>query len=360
MTIRAPLITRIERRPPPLHEVTGFSRLQNLLKSQDKQFGGAGQWKAYDWPNPILRADSLYLASYLRQREGSSPNPTLYKGLDKQFAGPGQWKSYDYPNPRGYEYPISLRTWVDSLKVNLRFQDKQFAGFGQWKSYDYPNPLIPGRANSLLTWTQSLNQTTLTAVAAPFRPIDWIVPRGYSRNESLGWVNQVIRTQVQSPFNPRDWPIPLGAKFPTDLLTWISQTKLNLIGKDQFFYGARGPVYDYPNPRGYEFSIQLRTIAQGFTMLDLIPPAVIIIPPVVVPPVPPGGTSHKKRYRRLKKLKERKIPEPQEVIVELTEPVEHQTLEQVLTDMRKAGFDIKEQEEEDDMLVLTFILKSLH
>jgi len=321
MTLRAPLITRIERPRPPLHEVTGPTRLTTLLKGQDKQFAGSGQWKSYDWPNPTLRADSRYLASYLRPREGSPLNIALLKGQDKQFGGFGQWKTYDYPNPRGYEYPVSLRTWTDLLKLNLRGQDKQFADFGQWKSYDYPNPQIPRRPVDLLTWIESGNALTTGTVQSPFNQRDWPNPKGYTRNELLGWFKSgnSLFVPVQFPLNQRDWP----------------------------------------NPRGYEFGIQLRTFAQGFTMLDLIPPAVIIIPPVVQPPVPPGGTSHKKRFRRLKRLKERKIPDPKEVIVELTEPVEHQTLQQVLLEMERAGFDIQEQEEEDDALVLTFILKTL-
>lgn len=79
--------------------------------------------------------------------------------------------------------------------------------------------------------------------------------------------------------------------------------------------------------------------------------------PVV--PVPPGGTSHKKRLR-LKKQKRFDVP-PQnnEVIVELTSPVPVATLQQVMSEMEQAGFDIIETEDEDDVLVLTFMLKTL-
>lgn len=232
----------------------------------------------------------------------------------------------DWPNPRGYQYPSSLLTWADPLKILLRGQDKQFASPGQWKIYDYPNPQQPRRSIDSLSWTVSGNSLT---------------------------------TVVQSPFRLSDWPVPLGAAFSSDLRGWLLSVRLGLIGTDKFFYGNRGPSYDYPNPRGYEFSVQLRGYTQSFGMLDVIPPHVDIIPPPPAVETPPGGTSHKKRHRRLKKLKERRIPEPQSIVVELPEPVEHQTLMQVLSEMGAAGFDIIGTEEEDDALVLTFMIKKL-
>ena len=51
--------------------------------------------------------------------------------------------------------------------------------------------------------------------------------------------------------------------------------------------------------------------------------------------------------------------ETNEVIVELVQPVQQSSLQQVLHEMDQAGFDILDTEEEDDALVLTFILKSL-
>jgi hypothetical protein len=77
---------------------------------------------------------------------------------------------------------------------------------------------------------------------------------------------------------------------------------------------------------------------------------------------PSGGTSRKKRLKNLKRFKERKEPIPEvarEIYVELPIDVPRETLEQVLTNMREAEFDFKEQEEEDEMLVLTFVSKIL-
>jgi hypothetical protein len=78
--------------------------------------------------------------------------------------------------------------------------------------------------------------------------------------------------------------------------------------------------------------------------------------PVVIPP---GGTSRKKRFKARKQFKPEVPRGTNEIVVELIPPVNTFALQQVLEEMNRAGFDIKEQEEEDDVLVLTFIMKSL-
>lgn len=78
-----------------------------------------------------------------------------------------------------------------------------------------------------------------------------------------------------------------------------------------------------------------------------------------VAPVSPGGTSRKKRF----KLRKPRIPdvprETNELVLELPQPIPVATLEQVMSEMEKAGFDIIETEDEDDALILTFALKTI-
>lgn len=80
---------------------------------------------------------------------------------------------------------------------------------------------------------------------------------------------------------------------------------------------------------------------------------------VPVAPVRPGGTSRKKRFK-LKKQRILDVPrETNELVLELPQPIPVATLEQVMSEMEKAGFDIIETEDEDDALILTFALKTI-
>ena len=75
--------------------------------------------------------------------------------------------------------------------------------------------------------------------------------------------------------------------------------------------------------------------------------------------VRPGGTSRKLLRRRPKSRVEARIEPPNELILELPQPIPVATLEQVMSEMEKAGFDIIETEDEDDALILTFALKTI-
>jgi|SRR5689334_17442846 len=327
MTIRAPLIYnrplgQANQNPP------GFIQGRVGGPSGGKQFAGNGQWKAYDYPNPTLRRDALYLAAYLRI-EGGPRNATLLKGLDKQFAGPGQWRTYDYPNPRGPQRSIDLWTFINPTETQLIGKDKQFGTFGQWATYDYPNPRGSQRSVDLLSWVRSFNLGSLT-VQAPLNQRDWPNP-GVPRRvvDLLTWTQSPSQT---SPFRQGDWPVPLGARFPSDLRTWLNAVELTLIGQDKFFgasgqgpanldwpvpkgpsrsidlntwiqnlsQGTLAPVVvmpfsllDWQNPNGYLFPSDLRTLALGFSMLDAIPQP----PPPVAPEVTSGGGASGRRYR---------------------------------------------------------------
>lgn len=330
MTFRAP--TQYVR--PPLPFIQGHIQGRAGVPSGDKQFGTAGQWKTYDWPNPTPRKDAAYLLAAVRSEGDVWTNrlQNLYRGLDKQFAGAGQWKTYDHPNPRGYEYPTSLRTWTDPTKQWLIGKDRQFAGAGQWKSYDHQNPWGSKGSVNLLSWTQSLNQTTLSPVSQnPFAQTEWPNPRGYTPL-ALAWTQSPLQG---FPFSQTSWPNPLGAVQNYDLRTFLNSLELTLIGQDQFFgapgqapanmdwpvpKGPKGSIdlgtwaqnlsqttlapavifpfslSDWQNPIGYFFSYELRSIASGFSMLDAIPPE--IIPPPAPAISTGGGASGAKRYRQ--------------------------------------------------------------
>jgi hypothetical protein len=77
---------------------------------------------------------------------------------------------------------------------------------------------------------------------------------------------------------------------------------------------------------------------------------------------PAGGTSRKKRFKKIKRYSEVVEPVPELVLeIPLPELIEPQwSLDQVLKDMRKAEFDIIEEEEEDGALVVTLMAKLLH
>jgi hypothetical protein len=66
------------------------------------------------------------------------------------------------------------------------------------------------------------------------------------------------------------------------------------------------------------------------------------------------------RGRRVKRKRRIEPEVPREtVVVELVTPVPRSSLQEVLLEMERAGFDILDTEEEDDALVLTFVLKAL-
>lgn len=51
-----------------------------------------------------------------------------------------------------------------------------------------------------------------------------------------------------------DWPNPRGKPFPIDLRGFTDAAPVHLLGKDQFFSAAgEAPRYDWPNPRGKPF-----------------------------------------------------------------------------------------------------------
>ena len=115
----------------------------------------------YDYPNPTLRRDFKYLGAHLRF-EPQPRNGTLLKAQDKQFAGPGDWQTYDYPNPQGKKRSIDSLTWTVSgnaltapAVVPSPFNQDDWPIPGGYKRTDY-------------TWVESGN--SLTAPTGNFMP----------------------------------------------------------------------------------------------------------------------------------------------------------------------------------------------
>jgi hypothetical protein len=244
--------------------------LHGVLKGQDAFFAGAGSVPKYDWPNPQGRA---YPPS-LRTWQGalppaveeeppaatvvfraplttriSSPSSRVAMGaqgssrlLDllavTQAATP--FAQRDWPTPQGKAPAISLRTWTDPLKINLIGQDE----YGQ--HVDVQSTWIRRPSIGLRTWTNSLLQTTLGA-------------------------------PVPKPFALSDWPVPKGRTFAIANRGTVEQTKLNLVGKDAFFYGAgRAPAYEWQNPRGRaHYPRGWESNLLGTTLAPTVPPEVM-------------------------------------------------------------------------------------
>lgn len=141
---------------------------------------------------------------------------------------------YDFRNPDRRQYPIALRTWLESVKLNLLGKDQFFAAAGMGPSYDYPNPRGARFPIELRTW----------------------------ESFAINLLGQII---AAVPFFMADYPNPRAAIFPQALRTWLDSLKVQLADKDQFFSAAGvGPAYDYPNPSlGKPYPVALRTFLEA-------------------------------------------------------------------------------------------------
>lgn len=278
-------------------DVSG-DRLLNLLKSQDKFFGGAGDGPNYDWPNPLGKAFPKDLRSFT-----DSFNLELI-GKDQFFGAPGVGPDYDWPNPQlGKPFPKDLRGFVNGTDLLLLGKDTFFSAPGQGPDYDWPNPRGRPFPKDLLGFLSSTN-VPLLSVAVPFSqdvwpnpsrpyiPVEWrflnlhattlslnapapdrfarpplyggIVVRPRSNESGTWFVNLLATTLAPSaaaPFNQTDWANPRGKPFSIDLRGFIDPFNPNLVGQDTFFGAAGQPPanLDWPNPRGKPYPSDLRT-----------------------------------------------------------------------------------------------------
>lgn len=217
MTFRPLHVTRIEPRDPAAGAITSQrgvwqNPLLNVLAGADRFFGLAGH-PNYDQPNPRGPVGVIDLRTWTQA-------PSL--ALTTSNPAP-PFINCDWPVPRGAQPGIVLKTWTDPLKLNL-------LGSFQPTSFDWTNPPRSAFSIDLRTWTQSTPNLLTTTNPAP-------------------------------PFINCDWPVPRGAQPGVTLKTWIDATKVNLLGKDQFFGAAGQPPanLDWPNPRGAMPASDLRT-----------------------------------------------------------------------------------------------------
>src|SRR5262245_31675250 len=180
----------------------------NLI-GQDKFFGAAGQPLAYDWQLPIPPRAVIDLRTWT--------NDIVRTTLAIIQAVP--FNQEDWPVPRVHIYPVTLRTFIDPLKLNLLGQDAMLPSV-----YSWPNPLPRTAAIELRTWLENLLEDTLGANPRPFAQLDWPVPRGATPALVLRtWIDQLRRSLIgqdrffgppgmppfyQTPPNPRAWPHP--------------------------------------------------------------------------------------------------------------------------------------------------------
>jgi hypothetical protein len=245
-------------------QALGSPLLLTTLKSQDKQFRGAGQWASYDYPNPQpkKRATAAELTHLDRTRIQTI-------GLDVQFRGAGQWQTYDYPNPGPKKRPWAELSFTDPSKIWLAGKDTQFGGAGQWAAYDYPNPKPQKR---LLDYTAiGVRDFWFGTDALPFAQHDWTP--GSVKRQPLIDVVQHLNTStlgvVSAPFAQQDWPISLGKRPLADLVQNLNNTLLApVVAQAPFIQG------DWPNP----------TLVKIFRQPTVWRVATVAPPP---PPAPP-------------------------------------------------------------------------
>ena len=118
-------------------------------------------------------------------------------------------------------------------------------------------------AAALSCFTVNLLVTTLAPPAPlPFNQTDWTVPARPQHPIALRTLAQSVPLTLSTFIQPRqtDWPVPRGPIPSIALRTHVESLKLNLLGQDKFF-GVGGPEYDYPNPKGYQRSVELLTFA---------------------------------------------------------------------------------------------------
>jgi hypothetical protein len=312
MTIRAPVFTSYPAKPFPyfIAQISGRGRTGG-----DVFFDGPGKAPNYDYPNPRGSVPSILLRTH------ADPLKLNLISKDQFFTTPGQGPVYDYPNPRGsipaidlrtwqqnlllttlampftlLDWPvpkgalqgtISLRTWLDPVKLTIIGGDQFFGAAGQGPAnLDWPVPKGPAQGSiSLRSWLDPsklplLGQDQFFGAAGQGPTYDWPDPRGPTSAIDLRtWQQNLLQTTLsaapQAPFSLSSWPTPLATRYAG--VTFLNSFILSLIGQDQFFgVPGQGPMsLDWPLPRGPMPAIDLKTWLlnlQQSTLSALQPP----------------------------------------------------------------------------------------
>ena len=205
-----------------------------------------------NWPNPVL--------ARVVPRETAQENLMAAPGLR-----PGPFQTPFQPNPRGPEFPIVLRTWVDSglppfqsgfkpalqadwpVPPGPRSGDTKFTlrtpltlvtapVFDPFRQTEHPNPLP-----KLWTIYGTIDRFPLTlniAPGTPFAQTQWPNPVRRLPEALSARSRQVI---IGTPFVQTDWPNPVLRVPPA--LTWLNTRPVPFAGGDKPFLQTA-----WPNP----------------------------------------------------------------------------------------------------------------
>ncbi len=216
--------------PPPNRGFTDQSQ-----RNRDTFFGAPGQVPDYDWPNPV------------RPRPAQVDLYNLEQALPIQLLVP--FLQTEWPNPLKARPAVDLANVEQPLPIQLLVS----APFGQ---VDWPLPRLARVHPS--AWTLELQQSTLpTVAAAPFWLSDWPIVRPVV--QAIDLRTHVLNLQqgtlgtIVPPFVPGDWPNPRGKDFPIVLRTGTDGRKA--------YHVDLTPAHltEWPNPRGLTPSLELRT-----------------------------------------------------------------------------------------------------
>ena len=157
---RPPVITRIHDKDRSRRGLRTFLAPTPLnLRGQDQFFDAMGMGPNYSMPNPRRRVWSPLLYQQI-----ANLHNTLLKGMsdapERQFVFA--------QGPLMRQYPVALRTHLQSLTLELLGQDLFVTGVGRGPVYAYPNPLRKGYPPSLRVFTQGARLPLETQVQTFF------------------------------------------------------------------------------------------------------------------------------------------------------------------------------------------------
>lgn len=243
----------------PVENRTFVDSVKLNLLGKDKFFGLAGA-PQFDWPVPkgaVFPTENRTFINQLGIPHYTTPisyvfrPPLVTRIWPKFYLHDSSWipntvlntlpkavpsHQTDWPNPRGPTFPTDLRTFVNSVELQLIGKDLLFGAAGQVPTYDWQNPRGKPSPNDYGTWVVNLLQTTLQP-AAPvsylFRPplIQRIERKPYF--QETFWNNLVVTT-----LSPAATQLPPGVRVrlsePIFRKVWFDTTTLGgvLIGLD--------------------------------------------------------------------------------------------------------------------------------
>lgn len=241
------------------------------------------QIQAYDYPNPRGYSFSNELRTWVNRAQlpvpvppptnYNQPNPIGYSSVIDRWTftqnvpvtNPIPSFVTSWPNPLGPVYPSSNLSFINT-------------GFNQLESgiiqipaeanYDQPNPRGYVHPSDLRTFTLNTALTLKALAPVPVQSYDWPNPVIKPWTPApVVFANALQTLAIAPPFFQTQWPNPIVGITPTDRLSFYSRSDI-LYG----FINSPIAQYDYPNPRGYQFPVDLRTWTQVIIAAEDTPP----------------------------------------------------------------------------------------